>query len=219
VSQPAPRPGTRAERTRAAILAAAEQIFAERGFAAARLEDVAEVVGIRRASIVYHFRDKRELYEAVLASVVGDFRPRLEAALAGPGTLSERIEAAVGAWVDYVAERPALARILLREVADASRDHPPAVVAAAAPFVELVERFRAEMRDDPLALARPIDPVHLASAIVGTTVFFVAGMPALVPEGFDPLSAPHLASHREEVLRLTRRLLGAPGPRPLRRTT
>jgi hypothetical protein len=73
------------------------------------------------------------------------------------------------------------------------------------------------VKDDPLIRARPIDPVHLASAIVGTTVFFVAAMPALVPAGFDPLAAEHLASHRREVLRLTRRLLGAPGPRPLRR--
>jgi TetR/AcrR family transcriptional regulator len=219
MSQPAPRPGPRAERTRAAILEAAEAIFAERGFAAARLEDVAEAVGIRRASIVYHFRDKRELYEAVLARLFGDFRVRLEAAFASRAALIERIEAAVGAWVDYVAARPALARILLREVADGSPAQPPAVLAHARPFVALVERFRDEVRDDPLAQARPIDPVHLASAIVGTTVFFVAAMPTLVPEGFDPLSAPHLASHREEVLRLTRRLLGAPGPRPLRRET
>jgi TetR/AcrR family transcriptional regulator len=217
VSQPVPRPGSRAERTRAAILAAAEAIFAERGFAAARLEDVAEVVGIRRASIVYHFRDKRELYEAVLASVVGEFRPRLEAALARPGGLAERVEAAVGAWVDYIAARPAFARILLREVADASRDHPPAVLAQAPPFVALVERFRAEVREDPVARAREIDPVHLASAILGTTIFFVAAMPSLVPEGFDPLSEERVAAHRREVLRIVRRLLGAPGPRPLRR--
>ncbi|MGH7287017.1 MAG: TetR family transcriptional regulator, partial [Myxococcota bacterium] len=54
---------SKALRTRAAILAAAEAVFAERGFAAARLEDVAARVGIRRASIVYHFRDKRELYD------------------------------------------------------------------------------------------------------------------------------------------------------------
>jgi hypothetical protein len=85
--------------------------------------------------------------------------------------------------VDYDAERPALARILPREVADATPTQPPPLLAHARPFVELVERFRAEVRDDPLVQARPIDPVHLASAIVGTTVFFVAAMPTLVPAG------------------------------------
>jgi TetR/AcrR family transcriptional regulator len=51
----------RAERTRRAILAAAEEHFAARGLAGTRLEDIAETVGIRRASIVYYFRDKHEL--------------------------------------------------------------------------------------------------------------------------------------------------------------
>jgi TetR/AcrR family transcriptional regulator len=214
MSQPAPRLSSRAERTRAAILEAAEQLFAEKGFAATRLEDVAESVGIRRASIVYYFRDKRELYEAVLARVFGDFRGRIEAALATPGTLLRRIETAVGAWVDYVAGRPALARILLREVADGAGEQSPALLGQIEPFVELVERFRKAVRDDPLARSSPIDPVHLASAIVGTTVFFVAAMPTLVPRpGFDPLNAETLEAHRREVLRITRRLLGAAAER------
>jgi len=218
VAQPtAPSRSSRAERTRAAILEAAEALFAERGFTATRLEDVAEAVGIRRASIVYHFRDKRELYDAVLAELLGGFRTRLESALATPGPLLRRIEAGISAWIDYLAARPALARILLREVAGGSREHPPALLRQIEPFVELVERFRAEVRDDPVARARPVDPVHLTAAIVGTTVFFVAAMPTLVPDpDFDPLQPEQLAAHRREVLRIARRLLGAatPVPRP-----
>jgi len=209
VAQPVPRT-SRAERTRASILDAAETCFAERGFSATRLEDVAEAVGIRRASIVYHFRDKRELYDAVLSGVLEGFRERLQAALAPPGPLLARIEAGVGAWVDYVGARPSLARLLLREVADASPETPPALMRHIEPFVALVERLRDETRGDPLARAHPIDPVHLASAVVGSTVFFVAAMPGLVPnDGFDPLGREQLKIHRGEVLRITRRLLGA----------
>ena len=207
--QPAPRT-SRAERTRASILDAAETRFAERGFSATRLEDVAEAVGIRRASIVYHFRDKRELYDAVLAGVLEGFRERLQAALVPPGPLLARIEAGVGAWVDYVGVRPSLARLLLREVADGSPETPPALMRHIEPFVTLVERFRDETRGDPLARAHPIDPVHLASAVVGSTVFFVAAMPGLVHDNaFDPLGEAQLKIHRDEVLRITRRLLGA----------
>ena len=51
--------------------------------------------------------------------------------------------------------------------------------------------------------------------IAGATVFFVAAIPSLVPGlGFDPISPDHLAAHREEVLRILRRLLGTRGPRP-----
>jgi TetR/AcrR family transcriptional regulator len=198
----------RAQRTRGRILAAAELGFAERGFEATRLEDVAEQVGIRRASIVYHFRDKRELYDAVLESVFGGFRERLEAALATPGSLTAGIEAAVSAWVDYVGERPTLARLLLREAASGLPGAPPALTSHLRPFFEVVQKFLAGRRD-PILDAAPVDPVHVASAIAGTTVFFVAALPSLVPGlGLDPLHPDQLAAHRREVLRITRRLLG-----------
>ena len=87
MTQAAPQ-RSRAERTRAAVLEAAEAIFAEKGFAATRLEDVADRVGIRRASIVYYFKDKKELYHAVLASVFGGLLERIQTALSGPASAS-----------------------------------------------------------------------------------------------------------------------------------
>ncbi len=65
---------------RDAILAAAEAIFAEDGYDRARLEDVARRVGIRRASLLYHFRDKAALYTAVLDSMSDDLAGRRELA-------------------------------------------------------------------------------------------------------------------------------------------
>ncbi len=206
----APSPLTpRAVRTRQAILRAAEDLFAERGLAGTRLEDVAAAVGIRRASIVYYFRDKPELYDAVLADVLGGFHGRLEAALTPAGTLSDRIEAAVCAWVDYIAARPSLARLLLREVADATPSRPPALQRHTGPFFSLVLQLLRDHEGDPLVSAPSIDPVHLASTIAGATVFFVAAMPTLLPgSSFDPLDARQIESHKSEILEITRRLLG-----------
>jgi TetR/AcrR family transcriptional regulator len=201
-----PAPLTRrGSQTRSLILGAAEALFAERGFDATRLEDVAERVGIRRASIVYHFRDKRELYDAVLANVLGDFRERLAAAFGGALPWPERIEAAIAAWVDFVGARPSFARLLLREVANATPGTPPALLAHLGPFFELIERVTAGLPSGP---APPIDPVHVASTIAGATVFFVAAMPALIPGlDFDPLRPEQLEAHKREVLRIARRLL------------
>ena len=208
MSQPA-RLGPRAERTRSAILAAAETLFAERGFASARLEDVALRVGVRRASILYYFRDKPELYDAVLAGLLEALYERVATALrSGAGGFAQRIERAVSAWVDFVGERPALARIVLREAADATAERPPAILRHLPPFHALGREFLDASRDDPLVRSAPIDPIHFASAIAGATIFFVAAMPALVPdEGLDPLAPAQLAAHRAEVLRIARRLL------------
>ena len=185
---PLSRPQARSERTRAAILKAAEGLFAERGFASSRLEDVAERVGIRRASIFYYFPDKSALYDAVLANALGDLLVRTSAALRARGSLSARIEAAVAAWVETLGARPTLARLLLREAADGTPESPPALLRHTQPFVELVQRVMDESAGDPLLVAPPIDPIHLASTIVGATVFFVAAMPEL---GSGPRIQPH----------------------------
>jgi TetR/AcrR family transcriptional regulator len=209
VSAPA-RLGSKAERTRTAILAAAELLFAARGFEATRLEDVAEQVGIRRASIVYYFRDKRELYEAVLLDVFEGLLVEVRGALDGSAPLASRVDAAVSAWVDYVGRRPSLPRLLLREVLDASGDA-PVLRPQTAPFFALAQRLLAGSEGRAAEADSQLDPAHLASAIAGTSVFYLTALPMLVPElGGEPLSAERLADHRAQLLRVTRRLLGAP---------
>src|SRR5262245_1398709 len=141
------RPGTvstRAERTRAAIVEAAETLFAQRGFAGTRLEDVAGQVGIRRASIVYYFRGKRELYEAVLEAALDDLRRRYERALHSPGPLVQRLERLVSAWVDYAVERPNLVYLVARELPEEDKAATPVMLSAVTPVVQELARLIAE---------------------------------------------------------------------------
>ena len=205
-----PRPNARSERTRAAILAAAETLFAERGFAETRLEDVAAAVGIRRASIVYYFADKPALYDAVLADVFDGLLARIEPVLVADLPLAERAVAAVSEWIDYIAARPSTARIVLREVANGRAGHEPPLLQHTRAFNELIARVLASSSpDDATALAPPVDPVNLASLVAGSTVFFIAAIPALIPgSDFDPLAREHLDAHKREVLGSVRRLLG-----------
>lgn len=200
--------GARAEKTRAGILDAAEALFAERGFDAARLEDIAERVGIRRASIVYHFKDKRELYDAVLENVFGGLHDVLAEVLARGKTLPEQIEAGVSAWVDYVGRRPSIARLILREVADASRERGEGVLRQTRRLRKLVQREVLDRPNRKETKLAAVDPVHMASAVAGATVFLVAAMPTLLPDlEFDPLSREQLEVHKHEVLRIAQRLL------------
>ena len=207
--------GARAEKTRAGILDAAEALFAERGFDATRLEDIAERVGIRRASIVYYFKDKRELYDAVLEDVFGGLHDALAEVLVRGETLTEQIELGVSAWVDYVGRRPSIARLLLREVADANRERGSGVLEQTQRLRQLVQHEVLDRPNRKQTKLSAVDPVHLASAVAGATIFFVVAMPMLVPDlGFDPLSREQLEVHKQEVLRIAQRLLdieAAPG--------
>ncbi len=193
---------SRAKKTRAAILSAAENLFAEKGFAATRLEDVAEVVGIRRAAIVYYFRDKHELYGAVLDSLVQGVYLLVEAAFDRREALADRIEGAVSASIDFLAARPAVGKILLREIANGSPERPPELLLHLGSFAALVERILAESGGYPKA-----DPIQIASAIAGTSIFQLVAVPALLPQ-YDPRQPEHLEELRADVLAIARRLLG-----------
>ena len=95
-------------------------MFASVGYAGARMEDVAERVGIRRASLMYYFRDKQALYEALLDDLFGGLLGGYEAALAGPEPLTERYLRCIDVWAARVEERPALLRISMWEMAGAT---------------------------------------------------------------------------------------------------
>ncbi len=197
----------RATRTRTAILEAAEELFAARGLAEARLEDVALAVGIRRASIIYYFKDKAQLYDAVLGNALGDLFRQIEKALSGEDDLRVRMENAIAVWTDYIAGRPTAARLLLREMVGATPDQPPRMLRHVRPFLEMFRKVASEHRG-PRVVSDTLSPIHFASAIAGTTLFMVGALPALHPDlDFNPLEPEQLKAQREVVLRIASRLL------------
>ncbi|MWV17830.1 TetR family transcriptional regulator [Pseudomonas sp. L-22-4S-12] len=52
------------------ILLAAEQVFAERGFAGASMQDIAQLVELPKSNLHYYFKTKEELYRAVLVNLL-----------------------------------------------------------------------------------------------------------------------------------------------------
>jgi AcrR family transcriptional regulator len=73
---------TRADKTalrRDAILAAALEEFSARGYAAARLEDVAQRAGVGKGTIYLHFRDKEALFQELVTTMLVPFIANIEA--------------------------------------------------------------------------------------------------------------------------------------------
>lgn len=90
----ASRPRRKGEITAERILDAAEQLFAERGYGATTLRDVAAAVGIRNPSLYNHFNSKESLYAAVLERGI---RPVLD-------MLAEEVERGGGSPGRVIAE-------------------------------------------------------------------------------------------------------------------
>ena len=130
-----PAPDTPARPTAERILDAAEDLFAERGYTATSLGDVADRVGIRSPSLYNHFRNKEALYTAVLERLLADFSAPIEEL-----TVGEVTSQAVMDWLEVIVRKhhanPNLARLLQH-----------AALSGGPQTTELIDRFFRPMFD------------------------------------------------------------------------
>jgi len=97
------------------MIAVAAKVFARRGFHGASTQDIADVLGIRQASLYYYFRSKEAALEAVCADGVGDYVKRALAVLRGPGSSSGKVAKLVLQHLSPALERQEFTQVFLSE--------------------------------------------------------------------------------------------------------
>jgi AcrR family transcriptional regulator len=100
------------------ILDAAADLFAERGYERARLEEIASAAGVSKALIYEHFEGKRELYAQIMRKGTDESLGLVLAAAAAGNDSLGRLEAGLGAFLDFVADQPSVWRVIEQEVSD-----------------------------------------------------------------------------------------------------
>jgi AcrR family transcriptional regulator len=116
----APAKPSRADKSafrREAILAAALEEFSLRGFAAARLDDMAARAGVDKGTIYLHFRDKEALFQELVTTMLVPFIANLEAAPPVGLPIRTVIERLIDMFVRevYGTERRKLIRLVMTE--------------------------------------------------------------------------------------------------------
>ena len=105
----------RRERTRAAILDAAERSFTSVGFAGSRIEDIAEEADVAVGSIYGHFGNKDGLWSALAERALERFDAYLQQAYQDEWTPLEQVVACGDAYLRFHAEHPGSFRFLASE--------------------------------------------------------------------------------------------------------
>jgi AcrR family transcriptional regulator len=105
------------DRSKEAILLAAEDLFARQGFEGTSMQEIGEAAGVARSTPAYFFRSKAALYEAVLARVVARAETELASAHEGNQNRSpeEAVASYVNALVDLLSRDQNLVRLIQRE--------------------------------------------------------------------------------------------------------
>ena len=103
------------KRRTAEIIAAAAKVFARRGYHGASTQDVADVLGIRQASLYYYFDSKEAALEAVCAAGIEDYAERARAILQTQTSSADKVARLVVQHLVPAVERLDFTLTFLRE--------------------------------------------------------------------------------------------------------
>jgi AcrR family transcriptional regulator len=201
-TEPAARPqqARRKEARPAELIDAGLQEFAERGFAGARLEDVARRAGVVKGTIYRYFADKQALFEAAVRSKLPPFMDPLDGIIDDfAGTTQELVTLVVRQMYEEIVDSDL--RILMRVILSEGAQFPEltelyyrASVARGRPLLEkIVARGvrRGEIRPDHA----PLLPMMIAAPAIMASVW------KMTFERFDPIPTQDFLDAHLELLK------------------
>lgn len=189
-----PRKRLSGEERRAAILDSALAVFAERGYHATSIDDIAREGGVSKALIYEHFDSKQKLYEELLEQHAGELFERLAAAMEEAGDSgAARLASGLDAFYRFVEEHRVAWRMLFREASD------PEMVAVLERIVAQVTGVVAALiAQDPGARSSDVDEAAREEGIEMIAQMLVGSVQSL-----SNWWADHQEVTRERILEMT----------------
>lgn len=163
-------------KTKDKIIAAAKAEFHQKGFAGARMQEIADRCGINKALLHYHFTNKEVLFRSVLLSGVMELFPNVFATLNAPLPLRQKLETVVDMYIDFLSKNPELPRFVLHELSQNPnfiQEILPGISVKPTAFITQVE----EAINTNLIL--PNDPFQIITDVIGLCAFPFIAKPML----------------------------------------
>lgn len=152
------------EETRSLLIAAGRKAFAEKGYAAASMDDITADVGLTRGALHHHFKDKRGLFEAVTHAIDREMAERLETAAASAGSLWDAFVCESITYLELALE-PEIQRIIHRDGPGVLGD--PSLWASAQGCVATIRTSLERLQADEVIVE--VDPEAMARLISGAS--------------------------------------------------
>ena len=202
MASPVPKWRRRKEQRPGDIIAAALAVFAEKGFAAARMEEIARRAGISKGTLYLYFETKQDMFRAVVREVVvPNIGTVQQAALAADLPFAAMVRMLLPRFAELVTTLPigAVAKMVIGESRNfpelARVWHDEVIFRALGVVAGMIERAQARGE------VRPGDPRTHAFSIMGPMLMGVLWRETLTPVGGAVLDLPAIArQHAETVL-------------------
>ena len=157
------------------ILDTAAEVFAEAGFAGARMDEIADRTGVNKATIYYHIGDKKTLYTHVLHEHFASAGDEFQRVLQSAKSPEEKLSMFIRQIAQVMDQNPHKMFMLLREIA-AGGEHFPDIVALdlAAIIAKLVEILAEGEKQGRFIHVNPFS-VHFM--VIGALMLYRASAP------------------------------------------
>ena len=187
----------------AEILSAALEVFAERGFQAARLEEVARRAGVSKGALYLYFETKADLFRAVVTDAISPNIERVKAVAAADLPLEQVVRMALPMLARQVVTDRRITGVVKLVIAE-SRNHPELATiwreTVVEPGIQLMSGLiaAAQARGE----VRAGDPRLFAFGLMGPMVLSMVWRETFEPVGAETLDVVALAEqHVDTVLR------------------
>jgi len=162
------------------IFDAALQVFARKGRAGARMQEIADAADINKAMLHYYFRNKETLYGEVFTFTMRRFMASFGASLKEAPTFAETLRVFIEGYVEFVRTNQDAMRLMVNEN-----------LAGGTHLGEHLQRLKASDEAPPQILIdkiedaaasgeiRPVDPDQTVVSVISTCIFFFVTRPTV----------------------------------------
>ena len=167
-----------------AILNAAEVLFAQKGFDAVSMSAIAKLANTSKPNIYHHFKNKNELYLAVMKAAVKRSSTLLDTLEHAPGTFREHLTGFAAGQLNNILTHERSTQLMLRETLSEGSQYGREItrLAMGEVFNRLVAMVRQGQQENEFR--KEIDPTLAAFVIVAANMFFFQASPTMqnIPE-------------------------------------
>lgn len=160
------------------ILQAAEEVFQQKGFDGARMQEIADHAQINKGLLHYYFRTKDKLFEAIFKKSFNYMMFKLEGILSSNLPLFDKMELFIEEYMGLLLKNPSLPRFVLHELNNNADKFIQANLNTRSKhnISAFIEAIQKEVNEKKI---KPIDPKQLFINVVSLCVFPFIGRPML----------------------------------------
>ena len=191
------------------IFNAARIVFQKKGFAGARMQEIADEAGINKAMLHYCFKNKELLFQAVFMNAFSQLVPQINEIFNSRDSVFEKIRKFTHSYISFVILNPYLPPFVIQEM----NNNPEFVLS----FLEnenrpnpsvLISQIEKEIAS---GIIKPINPKHLLMNLISMTVFpfaaqmMVKGMLQISDSEFNQMMEERKTSIAEQIINSIKR--------------